>query len=63
VAVFAAPINLDNPHTLIWTVAAWAFLPASILMRGVALTRVADMIQMQRDKLRDRATAAALAGY
>lgn len=63
VAVFAAPVNLDNPHTLIWTVAAWAFLPASILMRGVALTRVADMIQMQREKLRDRATAAALAGY
>ena len=63
VAVFAAPINLDNPHTLIWTVAAWAFLPASILMRGVALTRVADMIQMQRERLRNRATAAALAGY
>jgi hypothetical protein len=32
-------------------------------MRGVALTRVADMIQMQRERLRNRATAAALAGY
>ncbi|WP_245541114.1 hypothetical protein [Yoonia vestfoldensis] len=59
-SVFGTPINLENPHTLIWTVTAWAFLPASILMRGVALTRVADMIQMQRDKVRDRAASAAL---
>ncbi len=62
-ALFAAPINLDNPHSLIWTVAAWAFLPASIVMRGVALTRVADMIQMQRDKVRHRAAVSALSGY
>lgn len=47
---FGTPINLDNPQTLIWTVSAWAFLPASILMRGVALSRVAQMIEMQRKK-------------
>lgn len=44
------PIQLDDPQTLIWTVTAWAFLPASILMRGVALSRVAQMIDMQRKK-------------
>lgn len=60
IAVFGTPIDLQNPHTLIWTVTAWAFLPASILMRGVALTRVADMIEMQREKARDRAASAAL---
>jgi hypothetical protein len=59
---FGTPINLENPLTLIWTVTAWAFLPASILMRGVALTRVADMIQMQRVKARDRAASGALGG-
>ncbi|WP_322894043.1 MULTISPECIES: hypothetical protein [unclassified Yoonia] len=52
-STFGSPIDLANPHSLIWTVTAWAFLPASIVMRGVALSRVADMIAMQRDKLRD----------
>lgn len=42
------PINLSNPHTLIWTMTAWAFLPASLFMRGVALLRVAAMISHQR---------------
>ncbi|WP_341210961.1 hypothetical protein [uncultured Limimaricola sp.] len=44
------PLNLSNPHTLIWTITAWAFLPASLLMRGVALQRVADMIGAQRER-------------
>lgn len=57
-----APINLQNEHSLIWTVAAWAFLPASILMRGIALTRVADMIAMQRTRARDRVGAGPFAG-
>lgn len=43
-----SPLRLDDPQTVIWTVTAWAFLPASILMRGVALTRVAQMIDRQR---------------
>ena len=57
VALFGSSINLDNPQTLIWTVSAWAFLPASILMRGVALSRVAQMIEMQRKMASDRAEA------
>ncbi|PSK88464.1 hypothetical protein CLV79_101302 [Limimaricola soesokkakensis] len=44
------PIDLSNPHTLIWTMTGWAFLPASLLMRGVALQRVADMIGAQRER-------------
>jgi len=44
------PINLANPHTLIWTMTAWAFLPASLLMRGIALGRVAQMIARQRQR-------------
>ena len=54
VVAFGTSINLDNPQTLIWTVSAWAFLPASILMRGVALSRVAQMIEMQRRRTYDR---------
>jgi hypothetical protein len=44
------PISLSDPHTLIWTMTAWAFLPASLLMRGVALGRVAQMIATQRKR-------------
>lgn len=54
IATFGTPIRLDNPQTLIWTVSAWAFLPASILMRGVALSRVAQMILLQRKKAHER---------
>jgi hypothetical protein len=42
------PVSLADPHTLIWTMSAWAFLPASLLMRGIALLRVARMIAAQR---------------
>ena len=44
------PISMNNDSTLIWTVTAWAFLPASLLMRGIALSRVADMISRQRER-------------
>lgn len=43
------PRSLDSPQTLIWAMAAWAFLPASLLMRGVAMARIANMIRMKRD--------------
>lgn len=42
------PITLDNPQTLIWTLTAWAFLPASTIMRGLALGRIAEMIEEKR---------------
>lgn len=42
------PITLQTPQTLIWTISAWAFLPASMIMRGIALNRVAELIQDKR---------------
>ena len=44
------PLTLTSPQTLIWTMTAWAFLPASLLMRGIAMGRVAAMIRMKRDE-------------
>ncbi|KIC49518.1 hypothetical protein [Tateyamaria sp. ANG-S1] len=44
------PITLENPQTLIWTMSAWAFLPASMIMRGIAMQRIADMIKDQRKR-------------
>lgn len=51
------PVSLADPHTLIWTMTAWAFLPASLLMRGTALTRLARMISMQRARAHAAADA------
>jgi hypothetical protein len=42
------PVTLTNPHTLIWTMSAWAFLPASMIMRGIAMGKIADMIEEKR---------------
>ncbi|WP_338401947.1 hypothetical protein [Paragemmobacter straminiformis] len=45
---------LASAQTLIWTMAAWAFLPASLVLRGVAMLRVAWMVEQKR---RDTALA------
>ena len=44
------PVSLENPQTLIWTITAWAFLPASMIMRGIAMNRVASMIEEKRKR-------------
>ena len=48
IGAFGTPINLESTQTLIWTIAAWAFLPANLLMRGIAISRIAYMIDLQR---------------
>jgi hypothetical protein len=53
-----AHLPSSSPQTLVWTVTAWAFLPASLFMRGIAMGRIADMI---REKRRQNDTGAALA--
>jgi hypothetical protein len=50
-SVSLAPITFESPHTLIWTMSAWAFLPASLFMRGIAMGRVANMIAQKRKSL------------
>lgn len=53
------PVTLESPLTLIWTMAAWAFLPASLLMRGIAMGRVARLIrEKQRQTLQSEETEA-----
>ena len=45
------PLSLASPQSLIWMVTVWAFLPSSLFMRGIAMGRVAQMIE---DKRRQR---------
>lgn len=47
-ANFIDPLSLSNPQTLIWTMSAWAFLPASMIMRGMATLRIANLIVEKR---------------
>ncbi|MCU9836140.1 hypothetical protein OEZ49_00040 [Ruegeria sp. WL0004] len=42
------PVSLQSPQTLIWTMSAWAFLPASMIMRGLAMMRISEMIEEKR---------------
>lgn len=46
----ANPPQLTDPQTLIWTVTIWAFFPAGLVMRGVAMTRIATMIDANRKR-------------
>ena len=56
-ANLVSPISLSNPQTIIWTITAWAFLPASIIMRGIAMGRIADLIEDKRRRTYARADA------
>ena len=40
--------TLENPQSMVWIVAAWAFLPSSLLMRGLAMGRIAALIERKR---------------
>ncbi len=42
------PVNMADAQTLIWTMIAWSFLPASMILRGAALMRIADLIEEKR---------------
>ncbi|MGD9864769.1 MAG: hypothetical protein AB7S99_16330 [Pseudodonghicola sp.] len=52
------PLSLDDPLTLIWIISAWAFLPASMVMRGVAMLRIAELIARKRRRAYADAEAA-----
>jgi hypothetical protein len=55
------PMMLASAQTMIWTIVAWAFLPASLLMRGIAMGRIADMIRQKRRQSGSHMAAAAMA--
>lgn len=54
------PDSMTASQTLIWTMTAWAFLPASLFMRGIAMGRIADMVRDMRraQGARDRSAMA-----
>lgn len=56
------PAPMLSPQILIWMVTAWAFLPASLLMRGLAIRRIAGLIltmRRERETVSGRSAATA----
>ncbi|MEM6635832.1 MAG: hypothetical protein AAF667_08080 [Pseudomonadota bacterium] len=49
-ALIFDPIALVTPQSLIWTVAAWSFLSTNMMMRGIAMARIAMMIEEKRKR-------------
>lgn len=51
--VLVKPVTLLSPMGFVWGIMLWAFVPASLVMRGVAMARVARMIRASRRKYAD----------
>lgn len=49
------PGLLASPHMLIWVIGAWALVPASMIMRGMAMLRIAGLIAQKRRAAHDAA--------
>lgn len=47
------PLTLASPMGFVWGIVLWAYLPASLVMRGVAMARVARMIRASRRRFAD----------
>ncbi|WP_245723324.1 hypothetical protein [Lutimaribacter saemankumensis] len=52
------PMILENEQTMIWVVSLWAILPASMMIRGIAMNRIAQMILQKRERAYAAAQAA-----
>jgi len=42
------PGMLAAPHLLVWVISSWALVPASMIMRGMAMLRIAGLITQKR---------------
>jgi len=52
-AVLIRPLTLLSPMGFVWGIVFWAYLPAGLVMRGVAMARVARMIRVSRRRFAD----------
>ncbi|MCA2013150.1 hypothetical protein [Pararhodobacter sp. CCB-MM2] len=47
------PLTLLSPMGFVWGIVLWAYIPASLVMRGTAMARVARMIRASRRRFAD----------
>ncbi len=51
------PMTLETPLALVWGIALWAFIPVSLIMRGAAMYRIAQLIRAQRRRVAEEEAA------
>jgi hypothetical protein len=51
--ILVKPLTLISPMGFVWGIVLWAYLPAGMVMRGVAMARVARMIRASRRRFAD----------
>jgi hypothetical protein len=56
-SLLVQPLTLETSLSLVWGVALWAIIPVSLVMRGVAMYRVAQLIRIQRRRVADAEAA------
>ena len=54
------PVTLETQLALVWGVSLWAFIPVSLVMRGVAMYRVSQLIRAQRRRVAEAQDAVPL---
>lgn len=59
-SLLVQPITFEASLTLVWGVALWAFIPISLIMRGIAMYRVAQLIRAQRRRIAEEEAAVPL---
>jgi hypothetical protein len=52
-ALMIRPLDFATPVSFVWGIALWAYAPAALVMRGVAMARVARMIRENRRRFAD----------
>jgi hypothetical protein len=50
--------SVGNDQAVVWVIAIWAFLPASLFMRGIAMNRISRLIHRKREQLHVAETSA-----
>lgn len=52
-ALMIQPVTLESPLAFVWGIALWAFVPANLVMRGIAMQQVARLIREKRRQIAD----------
>lgn len=58
--VGVSPFN--DPYLMVWVIAGWTILPTGMIMRGLALSRVAQMVAAKQQRMADEGAAVSVPG-
>lgn len=59
-SLLVQPLTFETGLTMVWGLAFWAYIPISLIMRGVAMYRVAQLIRAQRRRIAEEEAAVPL---